>query len=56
MNLTDRKLLGGSAHDLEDAKSIIEVQGERLNLNLVRRLCPSQLQGTLDKIKGRDIQ
>jgi predicted nucleotidyltransferase len=44
------KLLGGSARDLEDAKSIVQVQGDRLDLNLIRQLCPGSLKDPLEKL------
>jgi hypothetical protein len=44
------KLLGGSPRDLEDVKSIIQVQGDRLDLNLVKQLCPKQLREMLGKL------
>jgi predicted nucleotidyltransferase len=42
------KLLGGSARDLEDARSVIQVQGDRLDLNVMRQLCPEPLRDMLD--------
>lgn len=44
------KLLGGSARDLEDAGSIIDIQGNRLDRFLLRELCPDRLRATLDKL------
>jgi hypothetical protein len=44
------KLLGGSARDLEDAKSVVQVQGDKLDLNLIRQLCPEQLKENLQKL------
>jgi predicted nucleotidyltransferase len=44
------KLLGGSGRDLEDAKSIVAIQGNRIDLNLVRALCPAQIKGTLEQL------
>ncbi len=44
------KLLGGSARDLEDAKSIIEIQGERMDRNLLLKLCPMQIRNTLEEL------
>ena len=44
------KLLGGSARDLEDAKSVVQVQGKKLDLNLVRQLCPEHLRQNLQKL------
>jgi len=44
------KLLGGSARDLEDAKSIVEIQGIRLKHDLMRQLCPAQIHGDLEAL------
>jgi predicted nucleotidyltransferase len=33
------KLLAGSARDLEDAKSIMQIQGSKLDLDLMRQIC-----------------
>jgi len=44
------KLLGGSARDLEDARNILRVQGDRLDLTLLRRLCPESLNETLENL------
>ena len=44
------KLLAGSARDLEDAGSIVEIQRHKLDLNLLRRLCPDSLQSSLEKL------
>ena len=44
------KLRGGSPRDLEDAKSILEVQGDRFDLNLTRKLCPERLKSILEKL------
>lgn len=44
------KLLAGSARDLEDAKSVVLVQGDKLDLNLIRRLCPEHLRQSLQKL------
>ena len=38
------KILGGSARDLEDARSIIRIQEGKLDLALLRRLCPDSLR------------
>ncbi len=46
------KLLAGSARDLEDAGSIVQVQGEKLDRGLVRRLCPERLADSLGKLLG----
>jgi predicted nucleotidyltransferase len=44
------KLLGGSARDLEDAKSVIQVQADRLDMNLLQQLCPEQFRQNLQKL------
>ena len=44
------KLLGGSARDLEDAKSIFQIQGKRLDLNILRHFCPECVKDLLEKI------
>jgi hypothetical protein len=44
------KLLGGSVRDLEDAKSIVEIQGNRMDLNLVRKLCPVTTRNALEQL------
>jgi hypothetical protein len=44
------KLLGGSARDLEDAKSVVQVQGDKLDLSLIRQLCPEHLKENLQKL------
>ena len=44
------KLLGGSARDLEDALSILRIQGNRLSLRLIRDLCPEQTKETLNRL------
>jgi predicted nucleotidyltransferase len=44
------KVLGGSARDLEDARSIVHIQGKRLDLILMTRLCPERLQGILKEL------
>jgi hypothetical protein len=43
------KLIGGSARDLEDAMSIIEIQGNRIDLSFVRQLCPANLRVNLEQ-------
>ena len=40
------KMLGGSARDLEDARSILRIQEGKLDLALLRRLCPESLRHT----------
>jgi predicted nucleotidyltransferase len=44
------KLLGGSARDLEDAKSIVQTQGKKLDLELVKRLCPESIKSNLETL------
>jgi predicted nucleotidyltransferase len=44
------KLLGGSARDLEDALSILRIQGNRLSLPLMRDLCPAETKETLNRL------
>jgi predicted nucleotidyltransferase len=44
------RLLGGSPRHLEDAKSILQIQGNKLDLNLVRRFCPDSVQSILEKL------
>jgi hypothetical protein len=44
------KLLGGSARDLEDALSILRIQGKRLSLPLIRDLCPAEMKETLNRL------
>ena len=43
------KLLGGSARDIDDARSVSRIQRSRLDLSLVRQLCPERLRDTLEK-------
>jgi predicted nucleotidyltransferase len=44
------KLLGGSPRDLADATSIVQVQGGRLDLNLIKQLCPGHLSDAMEKL------
>jgi len=44
------KLLAGSARDLEDAKSVIHVQGDKLDLALIRQFCPEHLRQNLRQL------
>jgi predicted nucleotidyltransferase len=44
------KLLGGSARDLEDAKSIVQIQGKRLDISLMKRLCPEGMKFRLEQL------
>jgi hypothetical protein len=44
------KLLAGSARDLEDAKSILQVQGTKLDVNLLHQICPDRLKDALEKL------
>jgi predicted nucleotidyltransferase len=41
------KLLGGSARDIEDATTILHLQGDKLDIKLTKRLCPGRLRGLL---------
>jgi predicted nucleotidyltransferase len=44
------KLLGGSARDIEDARSILQIQNNKLDLNLLRRLCPENIKSALEEL------
>jgi hypothetical protein len=44
------KLLGGSPRDLEDAKSILQIQGAKLDLNLIWRFCPDTLKKAFETL------
>ena len=44
------KLLGGSPRDLEDARSILQIQGNKLDLDLTRRLCFSTIKSALEEL------
>lgn len=44
------KMLGGSARDLDDARSIIRTQQGKLGLALIRRLCPEILRQTCETL------
>jgi hypothetical protein len=44
------KLLGGSPRDLEDAASILQIQTNKLDFILMRRLCPGSIKGALEKL------
>ena len=44
------KLLAGSARDLEDARSILQIQGTRLDLNLMKQICPQNHKDALKKL------
>lgn len=44
------KLLGGSARDIEDARSIIRAQANKLDLSLIRRLCPASVTRPLETL------
>lgn len=44
------KLLGGSARDIDDARSILRIQKRRLDLSLVRQLCPQPLMHVLENL------
>jgi len=44
------KLLGGSALDLEDARGILHFPKRKLDLALLRRLCPESLRQTCEAL------
>ena len=44
------KLLAGSRRDLDDAFGIIRLQTGRLDLVLLRDLCPPDLRSTLESL------
>jgi predicted nucleotidyltransferase len=44
------KLLGGSARDIEDAKSIVRTQRDKLDVELMRRLCPESNKSNLEAL------
>jgi hypothetical protein len=44
------KLLGGSPRDLEDAGSILQIQKNKLDLNLLRGLCPENVRNALERL------
>jgi predicted nucleotidyltransferase len=44
------KLLAGSHRDMEDALGIIRLQSGRMDLALLRDLCPPDLRSTLDSL------
>jgi hypothetical protein len=44
------KLLSGSARDLEDAGSIAQIQGEKLDWNIIKHLCPEPIKPLLEKL------
>jgi predicted nucleotidyltransferase len=48
------KLLGGSALDVQDARGILRLQREAVDRELLRRICPDHLSGTLSELL-RDI-
>jgi predicted nucleotidyltransferase len=48
------KLLGGSPRDLEDARSILQIQGHRLDWKLAKSLCPEKLKDSLEKLLEED--
>jgi|WetSurMetagenome_2_1015567.scaffolds.fasta_scaffold17818_8 predicted nucleotidyltransferase len=50
------KLLGGSARDLEDAKSIVQIQGKRLDVNLMKLLCPEIMKISLEQLLTNNSQ
>ena len=47
------KLLAGSRRDVDDAVGIIRMQAGRLDLPLLRDLCPPNLRATLDSLLCR---
>ncbi len=49
------KLLAGSARDLDDAKSILQIQGRKLNVDLMMQICPPNHRDTLGKLLGEAI-
>jgi hypothetical protein len=46
------KLLAGSVQDLEDARGIALLQGDRLSHSLLTEICPAVLKPALDAILG----
>jgi predicted nucleotidyltransferase len=44
------KILGGSARDIEDARSILRTQKGRIDLSLIRQLCPLPLMHVLESL------
>ncbi|MGA2261778.1 MAG: nucleotidyl transferase AbiEii/AbiGii toxin family protein [Acidobacteriota bacterium] len=48
------KMLGGSARDLDDAHSIVRNQEGKLDLALIRRLCPEFLNQTCETLLIRE--
>ena len=44
------KLLAGSARDLEDALSILQLQKGRFSMSLLQELCPSRLAESLERL------
>lgn len=44
------KLLGGSPRDLEDAKSIVQIQRNKLDSELMKRLCPNNSKSLLEEL------
>jgi predicted nucleotidyltransferase len=44
------KLLAGSVRDLEDARSILHLHGDRLDIPMLRRLCPPEINSALQTI------
>jgi hypothetical protein len=43
------KLLRGSPRDLENAESILQTQKDKLDLKLMRHLCPENIKSALKK-------
>ena len=44
------KMLGGSARDIDDARIILRTQKGRIDLSLIRRLCPLPLMPVLESL------
>jgi predicted nucleotidyltransferase len=44
------KLLAGSARDIDDARSILQIQGAKLDCNLIRQLCPENQKDIWEKL------
>jgi predicted nucleotidyltransferase len=44
------KLLAGSSRDLDDAKSILQIQGAKLDFDLIRQMCPKTHKAALENI------
>jgi len=44
------KLLGGSARDIDDARSVLSTQRGRIDLSLIRQLCPEPHKPILERL------